>query len=429
MERALGKVLLIDEAYRLAGGQFANEAITEIIDSMTKPKFMGKICIVLAGYDSDMDRLLQVNQGLSSRFADEILFRSLTPTECYKILGTKLAKSNISLPAFAPGATVVVEIENYLQKMSELPGWGNARDIETLAKRMVQVVYQTNTSGENLAIRRDELLKCIKEMLAEREAKTKVVFQTPATSSQPMAPDSITQEPPSFKAGNTAATQPTEDSVMADTESTPNYSSDEDDDNPHSSRDIGVSDETWTQLQKDIIAMSDAATLHQQRTDHLEELCRESEAAQKSEQEGFARQKAADKLLSEQRLREQLEFEAIQAAIQQAKDEEARRLAEIAKKEKKELMARLQAVWEEEMRLRELERLRAAREREERENERRRVEEQMELMRESQRRDQVAQKKLREMGVCVAGYQWIKQSGGYRCAGGSHFITDGQLGF
>lgn len=430
MERALGKVLLIDEAYRLAEGHFANEAITEIIDSMTKPKFMGKICIVLAGYDSDMDRLLQVNQGLSSRFPDEIQFRSLTPAECYKILGMKLAKNNISLPVFTLGDSILFEVEISIRKMSELPGWGNARDIETLAKRMVQIVYQTNTSGKDLVINPQDLLKCTKEMLSERQAKTKVAFQTPAASSQPMAPDSMTQDPPSFNVGTSTATQTAKDTVMSDTDDTPGNSSDEDDnkDDPQPLRDIGVSDKTWTQLQKDTQTMSNTDTLHQNLTDRFQTLRRETEAAQKSEQDALAKEQAADKLISEQRLREQLELEAIQAAIQQAKDEEARRLAEIAEKEKRELMARQQAKWEEEMRLRELERLRAAREREARENERRRVEEQMEIIRENRRKDEVAQKKLREMGVCVAGFKWIKQTGGYRCAGGIHFVSDGQLG-
>lgn len=47
---------------------------------------------------------------------------------------------------------------------------------------------------------------------------------------------------------------------------------------------------------------------------------------------------------------------------------------------------------------------------------------------EQRKREQVAQRKLREMGVCVQGYRWIKQSGGYLCAGGSHYMSDNQLG-
>ena len=43
-------------------------------------------------------------------------------------------------------------------------------------------------------------------------------------------------------------------------------------------------------------------------------------------------------------------------------------------------------------------------------------------------REGEAQIKLRQMGVCCEGYAWITQSGGYRCAGGSHFINDLDIG-
>ena len=47
---------------------------------------------------------------------------------------------------------------------------------------------------------------------------------------------------------------------------------------------------------------------------------------------------------------------------------------------------------------------------------------------EEQRREEKAQQKLRQMGVCVAGFRWIKQSSGYQCAGGTHFISNDRLG-
>jgi hypothetical protein len=43
-------------------------------------------------------------------------------------------------------------------------------------------------------------------------------------------------------------------------------------------------------------------------------------------------------------------------------------------------------------------------------------------------REAQAQAKLRFMGICPAGYQWIKQAGGYRCSAGGHFVTYSQLG-
>ncbi|KND87315.1 hypothetical protein TOPH_08072 [Tolypocladium ophioglossoides CBS 100239] len=45
------------------------------------------------------------------------------------------------------------------------------------------------------------------------------------------------------------------------------------------------------------------------------------------------------------------------------------------------------------------------------------------------RREEKAKKaKLLAMGACPVGYHWIKQSGGYRCAGGSHWMSDEKVG-
>jgi hypothetical protein len=38
------------------------------------------------------------------------------------------------------------------------------------------------------------------------------------------------------------------------------------------------------------------------------------------------------------------------------------------------------------------------------------------------------QKKLRDMGIYPVGFRWIKQGIGYMCAGGSHFVSNAQLG-
>jgi len=37
------------------------------------------------------------------------------------------------------------------------------------------------------------------------------------------------------------------------------------------------------------------------------------------------------------------------------------------------------------------------------------------------------QKKLQKVGKCIAGFEWLKVKGGYRCAGGSHFVSDAKL--
>jgi hypothetical protein len=41
--------------------------------------------------------------------------------------------------------------------------------------------------------------------------------------------------------------------------------------------------------------------------------------------------------------------------------------------------------------------------------------------------EQFVQARLQRVGNCVAGFQWIKMAGGYRCAGGSHFVPDAKI--
>ncbi len=37
------------------------------------------------------------------------------------------------------------------------------------------------------------------------------------------------------------------------------------------------------------------------------------------------------------------------------------------------------------------------------------------------------QDKIKHIGKCPMDFEWIKEDGGYRCAGGSHYLTDAEL--
>ena len=47
---------------------------------------------------------------------------------------------------------------------------------------------------------------------------------------------------------------------------------------------------------------------------------------------------------------------------------------------------------------------------------------------ERQAREAAIQRKLQDIGVCCMGFRWQKRAGGYQCAGGSHWVSDSQLG-
>ena len=141
LEKSLGKVLFIDETYQLAEGHFASEAVSELVDQVTKPEFSGKMVIVLAGYDKDINRLISVNPGLSSRFPEQINFKNMSPQQCLEVLERDIHRQNIQTPSLTdPQDQFHTLILDAIQDSSALPYWGNARDVKTLARTLIGAV-------------------------------------------------------------------------------------------------------------------------------------------------------------------------------------------------------------------------------------------------------------------------------------------------
>lgn len=73
VERALGGVLFIDEAYSLkregqTGNDYGQTAIDTLVSLMTGKEYGGKFAVILAGYPEEMRTFLNANPGLRSRF-------------------------------------------------------------------------------------------------------------------------------------------------------------------------------------------------------------------------------------------------------------------------------------------------------------------------------------------------------------------------
>ncbi|HEY7488140.1 MAG TPA: AAA family ATPase [Streptosporangiaceae bacterium] len=92
VDSALGGVLFIDEAYALAnpgysgGDAFGAEAVQTLLKRAEDDR--ERLVIVLAGYETEMDRFLQSNPGLGSRFDLRVTFPSYGPDEMLAIAQT-----------------------------------------------------------------------------------------------------------------------------------------------------------------------------------------------------------------------------------------------------------------------------------------------------------------------------------------------------
>jgi len=101
IDHALGGVLFIDEAYALVQERdgrtdpFGQEAMDTLLARMENDR--DRLVVIIAGYSNDIDRLLETNEGLRSRFATRIEFDTYSPEEILEIARVIAAANDSTL--------------------------------------------------------------------------------------------------------------------------------------------------------------------------------------------------------------------------------------------------------------------------------------------------------------------------------------------
>ncbi|SER58922.1 AAA family ATPase [Salipaludibacillus aurantiacus] len=93
VNKAMGGILFVDEAYSLARGgekDFGKEAIDTLVKIMEDKQH--NFVLILAGYPDEMDRFLQLNPGLPSRFPMIVTFPNYSTTELIEMLKSMAAQ-------------------------------------------------------------------------------------------------------------------------------------------------------------------------------------------------------------------------------------------------------------------------------------------------------------------------------------------------
>ena len=123
LNKSLGGILFIDEAYSLSKGgenDFGKEAIDTIVPFMENN--LADFTLIVAGYNDDMDKFLDANTGLKSRFTNTIIFEDYSNIEMLEIF--KIFTKDYKL---ADGVeTKLIEIFENLRVNSN--HFGNGRD-------------------------------------------------------------------------------------------------------------------------------------------------------------------------------------------------------------------------------------------------------------------------------------------------------------
>ncbi|MFL5981024.1 MAG: AAA family ATPase [Gaiellaceae bacterium] len=158
IRRALDGVLFIDEAYSLAAADerydFGPEAVETLLKRMED--YRHRLVVIVAGYPRLMQRFLQSNPGLRSRFSREISFPDYSTDELLAITGTMAEEYKYTLDDEAKG-----ELRSIIGGAARGEGFGNARFARTLLEQALnaQALRLARVEGVELSdLDRSELM-------------------------------------------------------------------------------------------------------------------------------------------------------------------------------------------------------------------------------------------------------------------------------
>jgi len=161
IDKALGALLFIDEAYSLYGKGYADgdaygeEAVNTLLARLENERRTEdptkKLVTVIAGYEADINRFLAMNEGLASRFTTRINFDSYTPEDLVKIADVmagdlsslySAGAQELLLTHLRKLSEVMVEDRDYVGNPRTLPAIdkaGNARFIRNVTEKAADI--------------------------------------------------------------------------------------------------------------------------------------------------------------------------------------------------------------------------------------------------------------------------------------------------
>ena len=157
IEKAMGGVLFVDEAYALNGkseNDFGQEAIDTLLKAMEDHR--DDLVVIVAGYTDLMDKFIHSNPGLESRFNRFLLFEDYSLDELMAIFKMRCGKGYILSPEAEP------LVRDYIaEESADGDGFGNARGVRNIFEHIL--VAQNNRLAKLDTVTRDDLMTLLPE--------------------------------------------------------------------------------------------------------------------------------------------------------------------------------------------------------------------------------------------------------------------------
>lgn len=157
IEKAMGGVLFVDEAYALNGkseNDFGQEAIDTLLKAMEDHR--DDLVVIVAGYTDLMDKFIHSNPGLESRFNRFLLFEDYSLDELMAIFKMRCGKGYTLSPEAEP------LVRDYIaEESADGDGFGNARGVRNIFEHIL--VAQNNRLAKMERVTREDLMTLLPE--------------------------------------------------------------------------------------------------------------------------------------------------------------------------------------------------------------------------------------------------------------------------
>ena len=136
--KAGGGAFFLDEAYQLASGHnYGGAAVLDFLLAEIENQ-VGKVLFILAGYDKQMEKFFEHNQGFDSRMPYRLKFADYTDSELLQILGQRIEQKysgRMKVEDGLDGLYARIAVRR-LGRGRGRESFGNARAIENLRARI-----------------------------------------------------------------------------------------------------------------------------------------------------------------------------------------------------------------------------------------------------------------------------------------------------
>ncbi len=169
IKAAMGGVLFIDEAYALTSNEqdtFGQESVDTILKAMEDHR--DDLVVIVAGYTAPMEKFINSNPGLKSRFNKYIEFPDYTTDELEQIFYMNCEKYD-----YVVEEEVKHQIRSLivLRKLQQLENFANAREIRNMFEEIITNQARRVAAMENPT--QEDMMKITLEDLVERKEDEK----------------------------------------------------------------------------------------------------------------------------------------------------------------------------------------------------------------------------------------------------------------